>query len=969
MKRFFPTIIVFFFCIEIFSQHPLSVQLTEKDGLPDIEFYDIVEDKKGFIWLAADKGLYRYDGKSFKNYSHSKKRGLSVFGLKFDHKGRLWCNNISGQYFYVENDSLHLFTDLKPYTRGQLGTFFFHNNDVIVTRNSKLLEINIDTKKVTDRLPDNAHSIAAFKNKDTLFYILNDSLRYVTSKNQYEEFCSVLNLKPKELGVNNTFRLNNSFILQSVDNKTYQSDYYLSDQHQFKLLSANELNLNAITSKIYTENDTVWFCTKNGVIVYQYHNRKFKPITTYFKGIEITAMLKDKNQNYWFTSHKNGVYIIPNIHIKQYDIDKKSINISALEKLNDQHFISGSTSGELSIIDIDSGNIKKNLKASHQKINKIAFNGVRDIYVSLDNKGIILDLFNCKMTPSKFMLGNAKGLSIINNDTLVYGGFSAVSIINAKENSFSRIGHRRSYTTHYNTLNKKIYAGYIDGFEYYDQDYTPNAITFKDNPIFAIDIDNTSDGTVWVSTFKDGIIGIQNGKAVYNYTTENGLLSNQTGTIEADGNDLWIATNKGIQLFDTQQKIFQNLTQKDGITSFNISDIAIFKHKVVFGSNKGLFQIDKEKAFKTVQLSDFYFTKVLVEDKEVQLKDHYELASDVNKIQFQFHTNGYLSEESSIYQYRLLGASNEWSKLAENVHQITFNSLSAGSYVFELKTVSKIDNQETPVKAIKIDIKKPFYQEWWFYSSGVLFFVVLTIAYYKKKLKKKEQEQQKALKQIENEKELVFLKLENLRSQMNPHFIFNALNSIQDYILLNQKNLAGDYLGKFADLIRMYLNHSNKGYISLSEEITALEQYLELEKLRFEDSFSYAINIDKTISTEDIEIPTMLIQPYIENALKHGLLHKKDDKKLTISFSLKTSNQYLTCIITDNGIGRIKAAELQQKRSIHHTSFATKANQDRLQLLNYGRTEKIGVEILDLYTKNSISEGTKVIIKIPYKQL
>ena len=130
------------------------------------------------------------------------------------------------------------------------------------------------------------------------------------------------------------------------------------------------------------------------------------------------------------------------------------------------------------------------------------------------------------------------------------------------------------------------------------------------------------------------------------------------------------------------------------------------------------------------------------------------------------------------------------------------------------------------------------------------------------------------------------LKLENLRSQMNPHFIFNALNSIQEYILLNQKNLASDYLGKFADLIRMYLNHSTKGTITLSEEIEALNQYLELEKLRFEDSLDYQIQLPNEIDSETIEIPTMLIQPYVENALKHGLLHRKGNRILSIKFKL-----------------------------------------------------------------------------------
>lgn len=301
------------------------------------------------------------------------------------------------------------------------------------------------------------------------------------------------------------------------------------------------------------------------------------------------------------------------------------------------------------------------------------------------------------------------------------------------------------------------------------------------------------------------------------------------------------------------------------------------------------------------------------------------------------------------------------------INQITFNSLSAGNYTFQLKKTSTISNKETPVKSVEIKINQPFYKRWWFLSSLLGVVSMLLIIYYKIKLREKEKEKKLLLDQVEKEKELVFLKLENLRSQMNPHFIFNALNSIQDYILLNQKNLAGDYLGKFADLIRMYLYHSTKSYISLEEEITALDQYLELEKLRFEENLNYTIKTKGIIEANDIEIPTMLVQPYVENAIKHGLLHKKETGNLIIEFILEKNSSYLKCIITDNGIGRIKSVEFNKKKNPNHKSFATQANKDRLALLNFERKDKIGVEIIDLYNSD-IAIGTQVSIKIPYKK-
>ncbi|WP_033960170.1 tetratricopeptide repeat-containing sensor histidine kinase [Psychroserpens jangbogonensis] len=218
-------------------------------------------------------------------------------------------------------------------------------------------------------------------------------------------------------------------------------------------------------------------------------------------------------------------------------------------------------------------------------------------------------------------------------------------------------------------------------------------------------------------------------------------------------------------------------------------------------------------------------------------------------------------------------------------------------------------------------------------------------------------------KRLAIEKQYKDSELKALKAQMNPHFIFNALNSIQDYIVLNQKNLASDYLGKFADLIRNYLHFSDTGFISIPDEVHNLNLYLELEKLRFEEQLEYTFEVTDAANSEMMKIPTMLIQPYIENALKHGLLHKKDNRKLSVSIS-KFSNKIVECVIEDNGIGREKSKEINQKRESQHKSFALKATTERLDLLNYGRDKKIGVEFIDL-KENDIATGTKVMLKIP----
>lgn len=600
---------VFFLLISfnVFGQQPIAIQLTEKEGLPDIEFYGVVEDSKGFIWLAANKGLYRYNGKKFKNYLAPKKRGLSVFGLKFDPKKRLWCNNISGQYFYVENDSLKLFADFKKYTKGQLADFLFFNNKLYIYNSFNTLEVNLKTKKVTKIIKDSSFNIAAFKNKDTLLFLDKTNLKYITKKNtKLKQYCKLTNIGKARVK-NNFYPIKNNIFLYSLNKLNRKQRYFLKNNKKFKELFFRNNNKEALITSVFSEDNLIWFCTEKGIYRYYYIKDNFVLKDTLLKDNIITGVLKDKNSNYWVTTLRNGVFILPNINITQYALPITNNNISSLEKINDSCFIYGTIKGEVVLIN-DFNKTKKKVMLYSEKVNKIAYNGVDKVFVSYDRKGVVLNSVNLKPLNKKpdFFLRNAKSITTVNKDKLLFGSYASVDLLNHKTNKRRRLGQRRSYTTHYNKNTQKMYAGYVDGVEYYNKDLKPYKIKFNEEPIFAIDIDNTIDNTVWFSTFSDGVIGVRNGKVICNYTTKNGLLSNQTGKIKADGLFLWIVTDKGLQRLNTKTKKLQSLTQKDGITSFNISDIAVFEDYIVFGSNKGLFRINKNQIFKKNNLPDIY---------------------------------------------------------------------------------------------------------------------------------------------------------------------------------------------------------------------------------------------------------------------------------------------------------------------------------------------------------------------------
>jgi sensor histidine kinase YesM len=205
-----------------------------------------------------------------------------------------------------------------------------------------------------------------------------------------------------------------------------------------------------------------------------------------------------------------------------------------------------------------------------------------------------------------------------------------------------------------------------------------------------------------------------------------------------------------------------------------------------------------------------------------------------------------------------------------------------------------------------------------------------------------------------------------LKSQMNPHFIFNALNSIQELYTIGDKRIANEQMGNFASLTRKILDVSGKQKIELSEEIEILTKYLELESMRFESDFLYEIRLSKNVDEDYIQLPPMLLQPFVENAIKHGLLHKKGSKQLHIYFDINDDETILQCTIDDNGIGRKAAEEINKNRNASHKSFSTSATEKRLRLLN-NNADKTTVVYEDKYDEQQFATGTKIIVNINLK--
>jgi len=257
-----------------------------------------------------------------------------------------------------------------------------------------------------------------------------------------------------------------------------------------------------------------------------------------------------------------------------------------------------------------------------------------------------------------------------------------------------------------------------------------------------------------------------------------------------------------------------------------------------------------------------------------------------------------------------------------------------------------------------------------FISALVIALLVIVAGiFYYLRLKQKRKAELIALELKESQKRLALEKqyrdseLKALKAQMNPHFIFNVLNSIQEFIVLNEKDMASEYLATFAELIRSYLHFSNQGHITIAEETETIKKYMQLESLRFGEKFTYNVSVQNKELSE-CKIPTMIIQPYVENAIKHGLFNKEGKQELSVSIR-RNDDKSIQVNIVDNGIGREKAREIKEMRSTNHQSFALEATSNRLELLNQKFNNTIGLEVKDLKDDKAEAAGTEVILRIP----
>lgn len=489
------------------------------------------------------------------------------------------------------------------------------------------------------------------------------------------------------------------------------------------------------------------------------------------------------------------------------------------------------------------------------------------------------------------------------------------------------------------------------------------------------DLTQHPDGHLWAATNK-GIFELdKTGKCFFKMTTAEGLTMNSISEIEFDQlNNLWIGAHGGtLGYLNTKTKTYAVL---DFNTRLPFHEYwANFKTdpktgKFIISVFDELLIINPQKLQHKEAIQKPIVTDIQVFETEMPFtqKDKLNLTYRQNYFTLNFSSPDHRDNVALQYAYKLEDYDDDWIYCGRRL-SASYTNVPGGNYKFLVKVIDNQGKRQEKTTVFNIYVKPPFWETWWF--RLIMFASFLAIAYWFWQLFRKRQEERKLIEEkerkfLEFNKLLAESKLTALRTQMNPHFVFNCLNSIQECIVFEKYKEAQNYLQKFSRLMRLVLQNSDKNLVPLSQEIEMLNLYLELEKLRFTEKFTYEIIYDEEeIDAETIEIPPMLLQPFVENALWHGLLPKKDNRVLTLSFDL-LNDDILVCSIEDNGIGRQKSYLLKKNQTStkKHVSKGIRITQDRLNLISLQYNQHARIEIIDKEDAEGNPTGTKVIIEL-----
>ena len=923
----------------------------DENSLPGNNISTIKEDVYGILWIGTNEGLCSFDvkNKRFKRFLHADTtNSISanfIRDIEFAPDGSMWISTGKGL------NRLDLST--------MRFTSFFHD-----PKDSRTLSGNILTKMGMDKEGNLWVSV----NETNYLECFNTRTYRVKHFTNFTE-------KESRIPANSTrdiFFDRKGRLWVGTDTEglhLFLPGKNIFYQYKADILDPNKLQSNTVTGIFQDNSNMIWLATYAGVERFNPDESKFilyrpKPITTQaLTTNSVQAIEEDPSHRLWIGTF-NGIFIMDrktgaytNYQRNQKDLHSLSHNVVQSVCRDKQGNMWIGTMAGLNLFDP----VHKDFRRFYTK--KDSVRGIAFIHsiVAAGN--------------GEVLIGGPGGLSMYDfeNDSVHHWSDEPVSTIFEDNRGILWMGIGAGIAMAKGVIKYNRSTGERKRFFKISGDTS----SLPSNQVQSIAQDHK--GVIWIGTGAGLCRFNETTETFSTFSEKNGLPNGFVGQLVVDDKDrIWMSTNKGISMLNESRTTFTNYDPADGLQGWEFGgrNNALKTHDgyLCYGGKNGFNIFHPDSLRKNNFIPPVILKRIKIFDEELKMDSSFtdlkslKLSYKQNFFSLEFAALNYDHPEKNQYDYQLINFDKKVVHNGTN-RVFSYTNVPPGNYTLKVTASNNDDVWNKAGFELELIIIPPFWATWWFKTLVVLVLVVSVLLFFRlreNRIRKEEARQTAINKQIAE------IRMTALRGQMNPHFIFNSLNSIQHFITIREKEEALNYLSKFSKLIRKILENSRENTVSISNELQLLELYIQLEQLRFSNKFDYHIAIDENIDLENTEIPPLLIQPYIENAILHGLINKNDKGDLWLS--LERNNGLLICKIEDNGIGRARSQEIEQGKVSRHKSLGIKVTEERISglfaLLDY----KMEVVTEDLFEIKQASEetpqpaGTRVTISIPVKE-
>lgn len=979
MRRFLGFVFLLLFTgIKIYAQKAFLRHYTTNEGLPSDKIYACVQDHRGFMWFGTDNGVVRFDGKRFEKFSV--KEGLpdnDAFYIFEDREFRLWIITWKQAPCFFYNDVLHTVhndTLLNRYFN-QLSEFRFDVN----AHTKRIIFYFVKPPKPDSKVIKEEITLLEYPNfKDIPMRALdvpsiNFQLLTLNGVDFLYTFSHYINLSTMQRKTIKKTRNATQIIQIKRNGKDYgfcynsiEKNHWLVQQSGDTLKVTRRINNDFHTGPFSNDYNFFYWQNSKGDIYKWQGDDSAIDLNVNLLNERVSHMYTDKTGNLWISTLENGLYMKPNSGGVLFDT--KGLVPTCFAISNDSIFIGTENlnlllyhKGQLNKIPINTYDQRATRTLAMVVLNhKLFFGGdyylgAMDLKTGHKETFAYDDLFN-----------SIKDLETWGYDKLLIATAHGAGIYNVKTRKIDAIYWRTRSTAINISQNGIVWIGTINGVYKITKNKTvPEKWVSRSKLDSAriTDIKVDAKNRLWIGTSQYGVFVIE-GEKTLNITqslnTGKSLSSyNVKSILVTPGNEVWVSTDNGINRIDLQpngQYRIYKINSTSGFQSNIVNACLVYSDSIFVASARGLARFPLNLSYLS-EIPDLEITHLWVNLKEKNSLENLKFSPSENNISIEYAAISLKNADNIQYRYRVLGLDSQWVYTTNT--KVDFLGLTAGQFTFQVQAINMLTGEASGIQQLRFTILKPWYKQFWFYLLLFLSIALMLFLFIKRRIAfvKRQGEFKAGI-----EKQMAGLEMQALRAQMNPHFIFNALTAIQNYFIQHKTEEANAYMARFARLIRQLLENSRNNFTPLDEELDLLTNYMELEEMRFEDKFEFRIQIQADIVTAQFQLPSMLLQPLLENSVNHGMRALKN--KGLIELIIEKTDTHLLCIVQDNGLG-IHHSEEQNAKNKMHKSRGMELLNSRINTLNKMNDIFIELTIEDLSEKHAGRTGTRTEIKIP----